>query len=141
MDVDALEPGVDFVERLHSAVVTADAVLVVIGRGWLNANNLDGERRLDDPEDFVRLEVGLALTGDPVVIPVLVGGATMPSEDDLPPELVQLARRHALTMIDADWRSGLGRLLAALRRIVDPQPEPPPPEPPPPGAEPEARSP
>jgi len=124
MDVDTLEPGVDFVERLHSAVGTADAVLVVIGRGWLNASNLDGERRLDDPEDFVRLEVGLALTGAPVVIPVLVGGATMPSEDDLPPELVQLARRNALTMIDSDWRSGLARLVAALRRIVDPVAEP-----------------
>ena len=124
MDVDTLEPGVDFVERLHSAVGTADAVLVVIGRGWLNAKNLDGERRLDDPEDFVRLEVGLALTGAPVVIPVLVGGATMPSEDDLPPDLVPLARRNALTMIDADWRSGLARLVAALRRIVDPMPEP-----------------
>ena len=124
MDVDTLEPGVDFVERLHSAVGTADAVLVVIGRGWLNAKNLDGERRLDDPEDFVRLEVGLALTGEPVVIPVLVGGATMPSEDDLPPELVKLARRNALTMIDSDWRSGLARLVAALRRIVDPVPEP-----------------
>ena len=124
MDVDTLEPGVDFVERLHSAVGTADAVLVVIGRGWLGAKNLDGERRLDDPEDFVRLEVGLALTGEPVVIPVLVGGATMPGEDELPPELAPLARRNALTMIDADWRSGLSRLVAALRRIVDPQPEP-----------------
>ena len=124
MDVDTLEPGVDFVERLHTAVGTADAVLVVIGRGWLSAKDLDGGRRLDDPEDFVRLEVGLALTGEPIVIPVLVGGATMPTEDDLPPELVQLARRNALTMIDADWRSGLARLVAALRRIVDPIPEP-----------------
>lgn len=124
MDVDTLEPGVDFVERLHTAVGTADAVLVVIGRGWANAKDLDGGRRLDDPEDFVRLEVGLALTGEPIVIPVLVGGATMPTEDDLPPELVQLARRNALTMIDADWRSGLARLVAALRRILDPIPEP-----------------
>jgi hypothetical protein len=124
MDVVALEPGVDFVERLHSAIGTADAVLVVIGRGWLSAKDLDGGRRLDDPEDFVRLEVGLALTGEPVVIPVLVGGATMPTEDDLPPELIQLARRNALTMIDSDWRSGLARLVAALRRIVDPVPEP-----------------
>ena len=120
MDVDTLEPGVDFVERLHSAVGTADAVLVVIGRGWVNAKNLDGERRLDNPEDFVRLEVGLALTGEPVVIPVLVGGATMPTEDELPSELAQLARRNALTLIDADWRSGQARLVSALRRIVDP---------------------
>jgi hypothetical protein len=124
MDVDTLEPGVDFVERIHAAVGTADAFLVVIGRGWLNAKDPEGERRLDDPEDFVRLEVGLALSGDPIVIPVLVGGATMPAEEELPADLAQLARRNALTLVDADWRSGLGRLVAALQRIVEPVPEP-----------------
>ena len=124
MDVDTLEPGVDFVERIHSAVGSADALLVVIGRGWLNAKNLDGERRLEDPEDFVRLEIGLALRGDPVVIPVLVGGATMPAEEELPTDLALLARRNALALSDADWRSGLGKLVAALRRIVEPVAEP-----------------
>ena len=124
MDVDTLEPGVDFVERIHAAVGSADAFLVVVGRGWLNAKDTDGERRLDDPEDFVRLEVGLALRGDPVVIPVLVGGATMPTEEDLPADLALLARRNALTLADADWRSGLARLVAALKRIVEPVPEP-----------------
>ena len=126
MDVDTLEPGVDFVERINSAVGAADALLVVVGRGWLNAKNLDGERRLDDPKDFVRLEVGTALSGDPVVIPVLVGGATMPQEEELPPELAKLARRNAVTLSDADWRVSMERLLAALRRIVDPVAEPPP---------------
>jgi hypothetical protein len=124
MDVDTLEPGVDFVERINSAVGAADALLVVVGRGWLNAKNLDGERRLDDPKDFVRLEVGTALSGDPVVIPVLVGGATMPQEDQLPEDLALLARRNAVTLSDADWRAGMGRLVAALRRIVDPVEEP-----------------
>lgn len=124
MDVDNLEPGVDFVERIQAAVGSADALLVVIGRGWLNAKNLDGERRLDDPEDFVRVEVGLALHGDPVVIPVLVGGATMPTEEELPADLALLARRNALTLVDADWRSGLAKLVAALKRIVEPVPEP-----------------
>jgi hypothetical protein len=141
MDVDTLEPGVDFVERIHSAVSAADVLLVVIGRGWLNAKDLDGERRLDDPDDFVRLEVGVALRGDPVVIPVLVGGAAMPAEGQLPPDLALLARRNALTLVDADWRSGMRRLVAALRRILEPvaepEPEPkpepqlPPPSPPP----------
>lgn len=120
MDVDTLEPGVDFVERINSAVGGADALLVIVGRGWLSAKNLDGERRLDDPKDFVRLEVGTALHGDPVVIPVLVGGATMPQEQELPEDLALLARRNAVTLSDTDWRAGMGRLVAALRRIVDP---------------------
>ncbi|MGH3012132.1 MAG: toll/interleukin-1 receptor domain-containing protein [Gaiellaceae bacterium] len=124
MDVDALEPGADFVQRIRSAVGSADALLVVIGRGWLEAKTADGERRLDDPQDFVRLEIALALSGDAVVIPVLVGGAVMPAEEDLPPDLARLARRHALTLIDADWRSGEARLVSALRRIVEPVEEP-----------------
>ena len=121
MDVDTLEPGVDFVERINSAVGAADALLVVVGRGWLNAKNLDGERRLDDPKDFVRLEVGTALSGDPVVIPVLVGGATMPQEEELPPELAKLARRNAVTLSDADWRAGMGRLQRPSQSIEGPR--------------------
>jgi hypothetical protein len=135
MDVDTLEPGVDFAERIHSAVAAADVLLVVIGRGWLDARNLDGERRLDDRADWVRLEVAVALSGEPVVIPVLVGGATMPRREQLPPDLAPLARRNAVRLVDADWRSDVARLNAALRRIVDPVPEPaaapvPPPAPP-----------
>ena len=129
MDVDTLEPGVDFVDHIRSAVGSADVLLVVIGRGWLSATDLAGGRRLDDPKDFVRLEIGPALRGSPVVIPVLVGGAAMPAEEDLPADLALLARRNAVTLVDADWRLGLARLIAALRRIVEPveEPEPAPP--------------
>jgi hypothetical protein len=129
MDVDTLEPGADFAERIHSAVAAADVLLVVIGRDWLEARNLDGGRRLDDRADWVRLEVAVALSGEPVVIPVLVGGAAMPKREQLPPDLAPLARRNAVRLVDADWRSDVERLNAALRRIVDPVAEPaPPPE-------------
>jgi uncharacterized membrane protein YidH (DUF202 family) len=124
MDVDALEPGVRFADRIQEEIGSAEAVLVVIGRAWLTAEDLDGSRRLDDPKDFIRLEVGTALRGDPVVIPVLVGGATMPREEELPDDLALLAGRNALTMIDADWHSGMGRLVAALKRILEPISEP-----------------
>lgn len=124
MDVDTLEPGVDFVDHIRSAVGSADILLVVIGRGWLSSTDVAGGRRLDDPKDFVRLEIGLALRGSPVVIPVLVGGAAMPAEEDLPSDLALLARRNAVTLVDADWRLGLARLIAALRRIVEPVEEP-----------------
>jgi uncharacterized membrane protein YidH (DUF202 family) len=132
MDVGALKPGADFVEHIHAAVGTADAFLVVIGRGWLNAKDEDGGRRLDDPDDFVRTEVALALAGKPVVIPVLVGGAVMPDDEELPPDLVPLAHRHAVTLLHEDWEAGIARLVTALREIVEPvaEPEarPPPPE-------------
>jgi TIR domain len=125
MDVDALEIGENFVQGIERAVGTADAFLVVIGRGWLNAKNADGERRLEDPEDWVRTEISLALSGEAVVIPVLVGGAVMPGEADLPPELAPLADHHALTLVDADWRVGHDRLVTRLRKVVKPATEPP----------------
>jgi len=141
MDVEALQPGVDFVERIETAVGSADALLVVVGRGWLGAKDGAGQRRLDDPDDFVRLEVGTALRGDPVVIPVLVGGATMPEEEELPGDLALLARRNAVTLIDTDWRSGMARLVAALEQIREPETSQLPPPPPPPERREEERGP
>jgi uncharacterized membrane protein YidH (DUF202 family) len=119
MDVDTIEPGADFVARIEDAVGSASALLVVVGRSWVDAKDDDGRRRLDDPEDFVRLEVASALQRDVRVIPVLVGGATMPESDQLPAALAGLARRNALVLSDMDWRAGMTRLLAVL--------EPPPP--------------
>lgn len=119
MDVDTIEPGADFVARIEDAVGSAAVLLVVMGRGWLESKDEQGRRRLDDPKDFVRLEVASALRRDVRVIPVLVGGARMPEEDELPAALAVLSRRNALVVSDLDWRAGMARLLAVL--------EPPPP--------------
>lgn len=118
MDVDALEPGVDFVERIEAAVGSADALIVVIGRDWLTARDADGARRLDDPDDFVRIEVASALRRRIRVIPILVGGAVMPRTEELPPVLADLARRNALVMSDLDWKSGTERLVTTLERVL-----------------------
>jgi hypothetical protein len=76
---------VDFVERIHQAVGSCDVALVLIGEEWLAMTGPQGKRRLDDPEDFVRVEVAAALTRDDVtVVPVLVEGAQMPSSAELP---------------------------------------------------------
>jgi hypothetical protein len=76
----------------------------------------DVGRRLDDPADFVRLEIELALAADKPVWPVLIGGAAMPAEEALPQPLRPLARRQALTLADAAWKDDVDRLIAALRR-------------------------
>jgi hypothetical protein len=114
MDVDTIEPGADFVARIEDAVGSAAVLLVVMGRGWLESKDEQGRRRLDDPKDFVRLEVASALRRDVRVIPVLVGGARMPEEDELPAALAVLSRRNALVVSDLDWRAGMARLLAVL---------------------------
>lgn len=116
-DLATPEPGVDSVDRIRAAVAEANALVVVIGRGWMNARNIHGGLRLDDPADEVRVEVGLALSGYLVVVPVLVDGATMPAGDELPADLARLARLNALTLTDPDWGSGMDALVATLRRI------------------------
>jgi hypothetical protein len=114
-DIDDIAPGADFIQAITSRLASVDVVLVVIGPDWLAARN-DGGRRLDDPTDFVRLEIELALAADKPLWPVLIGGAAMPVEEALPPSLQPLARRQALTLADVAWKEDVDRLIAALRR-------------------------
>jgi hypothetical protein len=118
MDISAIKPGVDFVTAIETEVAACEAVLVVIGRQWLNCS-ADGQRRLDDPNDLVRLEIASALTRNALVIPVLVEGATMPRERDLPPDLRQLARRNALEISDGRWEFDAGRLIDILAERLE----------------------
>jgi uncharacterized membrane protein YhaH (DUF805 family) len=96
IDVEAVEPGVDFVKSLDEQVAACVAFIAVIGPRWLNARNKDGNPRLDNPTDYVRVEIESALKRDIRVIPVLVDGASMPQASDLPPSLQALARRNAV---------------------------------------------
>ena len=97
-DVDSIQLGDDFVEDIMEAVGSCAVLLAVIGVWWLTATGEDGRRRLDDPGDFVRLEIEAALARDVRVIPVLVDGARMPRAADLPASLEGLARRQALEL-------------------------------------------
>jgi hypothetical protein len=116
MDIDSIEPGADFIEVIEQTVAACDAVLVVIGRHWLSASDEQGRRRIENPEDFVRLEVATALSRKVRVVPILVGGAQMPRSDELPAALSGLSRRHALDLPDHGFHQTLERLIASLRR-------------------------
>jgi TIR domain len=133
MDLE-LAPGVDFVDRITEVVSGCLALIIVMGPHWATVEDGSGRRRLDDPEDFVRLEVGNALRRNDVTpIPVLVGGAQMPQPGELPAELRPLTRRNALEMSDGRWRYDVGRLMSALDELL-PKGEPSPPEPSPPSS-------
>ena len=87
-DVDNIEPGEDFVERITAAVESCDVLLALIGPQWLTMTNRKGQRRLDDPEDYVRLEIETALARKIRVIPILVDEAQCrPRTSCLPPWL------------------------------------------------------
>lgn len=117
-DVDSIELGDDFVDVITSAVARCDVLLAVIGDGWLTAADERGRRRLDDPEDFVRLEIEAALARAIRVIPVLVGTSPMPKATDLPPSLAPLVRRHALEVSPNRFDADTARLLRVLGRTL-----------------------
>jgi len=113
MDIDTINPGADFGDVIEKAVSSCDALLVVIGEQWLRITDDSGQRRLDNPRDYVRLEITTALERDIRVIPVLVGGASMPSFSDLPEPLNRLARLNAL-QIGPHFHPDVNRLLVSL---------------------------
>jgi formylglycine-generating enzyme required for sulfatase activity len=118
MDVDSIAPGMDFVRVLGERVAESDVLLAVIGKGWLQARDAAGERRLDNPEDFVRIEIASAIKQDKLVIPVLVGNAEMPRSEDLPEELRPLARRNAVRLTHERFRADVQGLIKALQHSL-----------------------
>jgi TonB family protein len=118
MDVAAIEAGRDFRKAIEEGVTQCGVLLVVIGLEWLSAKDERGVLRLSDPSDFVRIETASALKRDIPVIPVLVRGAKMPSAEQLPDDLKDLAFRNGIELTHARWRSDIQLLLEALRRLL-----------------------
>jgi outer membrane protein assembly factor BamD (BamD/ComL family) len=115
-DVDNIDPGDDFVERITGAVASCDVLLALIGPDWLTITDENGQRRLDKPEDYVRVEIETALKRKIRVIPILVDPARMPHANQLPPTMAPLARRNAVEInpITFDTR----RLIATVRKTL-----------------------
>jgi beta-lactam-binding protein with PASTA domain len=118
MDVSDIEPGVDFVEAIDKAVGSCAILIVVIGREWLTCVEPGGQRRLDNPNDFIRLEAATALNRNIRVIPVLVQGARMPKSGELPADLEKLSRRQGIEISDTRWDSDAGQLIKALEAAL-----------------------
>jgi hypothetical protein len=119
----AMQSGTDFHEHVESLLDRCDVLLAVIGRRWTSITDGDGRRRLDDPDDLVRREIARALQrADVHVIPVLVDGASMPAERELPPDLAPLSRRHACELTDSRWDYDVDFLTRRLRELLGERP-------------------
>jgi TonB family protein len=118
MDVAAIEAGRDFRKAIEEGVTKCGVLLVLIGLEWLDAKDERGARRLNDPSDFVRIETAAALKRDIPVIPVLVRGAKMPSAEQLPDDLKELAYRNCIELTHARWKSDMQLLTVSLRRLL-----------------------
>jgi len=118
-DIANISPGVDFRSHIEDAVSNADAVLAVIGPHWLDATYRDeGRRRIDDAQDLVRGQLWTAIRLQKVLVPVLVGGAVMPTADMLPGEIASLAERQYVSLDDVTWNQDISRLTKLLDRTA-----------------------
>lgn len=117
MDIAGIVPGSDFVESIEKALGSCDALLAVIGKQWASISDTNGRRRLDDPQDFIRLELTTALREKIRVIPVLVDNAGMPTAEDLPEGLKNLARRQAIELTDKRWDFDTEQLIEVLSEL------------------------
>ncbi len=111
MDVDTIEGGTDFIKVLEDAVQSCDVLIALIGKQWLTIKDRGGKPRLDNPEDFVRIEIATALKRNIRVIPVLVDGVDMPLPTELPENLKALARRNALQVNHHSFNPDVYRLI------------------------------
>jgi hypothetical protein len=115
MDVDAIEAGEDFLERIGQEVASCQVFIALIGEDWLRLMR----ERMSNPDDYVRFEVAAALDRELRVIPVLVKGVSMPAKAELPPQLARLSERNAFTLTDLHWRSEVDLLIAAIQRVLE----------------------
>jgi hypothetical protein len=114
MDIDTIAPGEDFVKAIETTVAKCDVLIGVIGNNWLTSKDDHGDRRIENPEDFVRMEIATALKREIRVIPVLVDGALMPRSTDLPDDLKPLVRRNALPIGETSFDGDCIRLVSAI---------------------------
>ena len=118
-DVHSIGPGDDFIAALARALESCAVLLAVIGRRWLSVTDEQGRWRLNESDDFVRLEIETALRRGIRVIPVLVDGAQMPKAGELPASLTALASRQAIELSPSRFTSDLDHLLTSLTAVVD----------------------
>jgi TIR domain len=115
MDVDAIPLGTNFTKVLHEEVAKCRVLLAVIGPNWLDARDEHGNRRLDNPNDFVRIEIAAALQRSIPVIPLLLDGARIPKADELPEDLKELALRNGMEVRHASFQDDMNRLIRGLK--------------------------
>lgn len=119
IDVDSIELGLDFVDVINRSLSQCKVVIVVIGKNWLTSADTQGRPRLEDPNDYVRLEIEIALNRNIRVIPVLVEGASTPRGDELPNSIAALARRNGREISHARFATEADDLVNTLKRIVN----------------------
>jgi hypothetical protein len=117
-DVTGIGYGVEYAAEIERRLDSCRVLVVIIGPQWLTSEDDSGRRRLDDPDDLVRLEIENGLRRNALVIPILVGDARPPSADELPGGLKPLAGRNALEITEPDFDNDVERLTHAIANAL-----------------------
>lgn len=119
-DIESISPGADFVNVLRNKLSDSDIVLVLINQNWLHIKDAIGNRRIDDPDDFVRIEIEHAILNQLHVIPILINDTKMPNPDELPSErLKQFTRCNAFRIHEGDkFDTDIAKLIEKLPETV-----------------------
>ncbi len=118
MDLDSIEAGTDFAEAIKTGVESCFVLIALIGPKWLDLRDEGGRRRIDNPDDYVRLEISSALERRVRVIPVLIDGAEMPQRRQLADDLSKLATLNALHMGYDRYEYDETRLIAVIQKMI-----------------------
>jgi hypothetical protein len=116
-DINTISPGEDFTDAIQEAVGSCDAMVAIIGKHWLEGSD-SHIRMLDNPQDFVRLEISTAIDRKIPIIPVLIQGTRMPRPEDLPKALEAITRRQPLELSDNRWDYDIGQLNVRLHQVI-----------------------
>ncbi len=124
IDVDNIPAGVDFIAHLEDRVAECDVLLAVIGPDWMDLRDPQtGARRLDNPNDLVRIEVATALKRDIPVVPVLLDGVGVPPSELLPEDLRALSRRNGIPVRHESFEHDVARLVERLPVVLKDAPQ------------------
>jgi hypothetical protein len=129
LDIESIAAGARFADVIRDSIHSSSIVLIMIGPNWVNMKR-DGKRRLDNPNDNLRIEVETALQSGALVIPVLVNGAVMPGANELPSDIAELTELNAAGLSDSHWHYDIEQLITQIDPTPKPEPQPDPaPEP------------
>jgi len=114
-DVEDIEGGAEFAKDIKTQISTADAIIILIGPSWLSTTDNDGNRRIDNPKDWVVKEIVMAFEQGVRVFPVLIEGTEFPRKEELPEKLFPILNYNAITVSDKNWEAdvlGLGKIIS-----------------------------
>jgi septum formation protein len=116
LDTSSLPSGSRWSNEIQAALDRSEIVLVLMGDKWLTCHNeVDGRRRLDEDQDYVRLELKTALQKNKTLIPILINATKMPSEESLPEDIRGLTRYQAVRLDQNRLESDVDQLIKELR--------------------------